>query len=45
MALGARQQVKIWKTGQLSHHFKAEILQNVTLNHNQPTKATAKELK
>ena len=37
MALGARQQVKIWKTGQLSRHYIAEISLNVTLNHNQPT--------
>ena len=37
MALVARQQVKIWKTGQLSHHYIAEISLNVTLKHNQPT--------
>ena len=37
MALGARQQVKIWKTGQLSRHYIAEISLNVTLNYNQPT--------
>ena len=37
MALGARQQVKIWKTGQLSRHYIAEISLNMTLNHNQPT--------
>ena len=35
MALGAQQQVKIWKTGQLSCHYIAEISLNVTLNHNQ----------
>ena len=33
MALGARQQVKIWKTWQLSRHYIAEISLNVTLNH------------
>ena len=37
MALGARQQVKIWKTGQPSSHYIAEISLNVRLNHNQPT--------
>ena len=37
MALGAQQQVKICKTGQLSRHYMAEISLNVTLNHNQPT--------
>ena len=37
MALGDRQQVKIWKTGQLSCHYIAEILLNVMLNHNKPT--------
>ena len=34
MALGARQQVKISKSGQLSRHYIAEISLNVTLNHN-----------
>ena len=37
MAYGARQQVEIWKTGQLSRHYIAEISLNVTLNPNQPT--------
>ena len=38
MALGARQQVKIWKkTGQLSRLYIAEISMNVALNPNQPT--------
>ena len=37
MALGARQQVKIWKLDKLSRHYIAEISLNVTLNHNQPT--------
>ena len=37
MALGARQQVKIWNPGQLSRHYIAEVSLNVTLNHNQPT--------
>ena len=37
MTSGARLQVKIWKTGQLSRHYIAEMLLNVTLNHNQPT--------
>ena len=32
-----RQQVKIWKTGQLYRHYIAEISLNLTLNHNQPT--------
>ena len=36
MALGARQQVKIWTTGQLSRHYIAEISLNVTLKQ-QPT--------
>ena len=42
MALGARQQVKILKTGQLSRHYIAEISLNVTLNHNQPTTVSAR---
>ena len=37
MALGVRQQVKIWKTGHLPRHYIAEISLNVTLNHNQLT--------
>ena len=41
MALGARQQVKIWKTRQLSRHYIAEISLNVTLNDNQPTNQLA----
>ena len=39
MALGA-QQVKIWKIGQQSRHYIAEILLNVKFNHNQPTNWT-----
>ena len=37
MAMGARQQVKILETGQLSCHCIAEISLNVMLNQNQPT--------
>ena len=37
MALDARQQVKILKTGQLSRHYIAEISLNVTWHHKQPT--------
>ena len=44
MVLGARQQVKIWKTGQLSRHYIAEISLNVTLNNNQPTNQKANDI-
>ena len=37
MALAAQQQVKIWKTGQLSRHYIAEISLNVTLIKPQST--------